>query len=290
MIFVGDALDELVAIPDRCIQCCVTSPPYFGLRDYGVDGQLGMEKTPQEYIDMLVRIFAQVRRVLCADGTLWLNIGDSYARKSYDGIQSGELIGIPWLLALALRENGWLLRSDIVWAKPNPRTESVKDRPTHAHEFMFLFAKQRDYHYDCDAIREPLSDYYVKGLAAFGGARPPRPKGMENFSKEKRLKTGMSAASTRAARAGFVNPKGKNKRTVWTITAQSYPGAHCAVFPEKLVEPCILAGSRKNDIVLDPFCGSGTTGVVAKRLGREFWGIELNPEYAKLAEERIAKS
>jgi DNA modification methylase len=260
----GDALSLLRAMPPDIVQCTVTSPPYWNLRDYCVDGQLGREPTLDEYVSKTVEVFREVRRVLRPDGTLWLNVGDCYASKAVPGIcRSGELIGIPWLLAFALRKDGWLLRSEILWHKPNPMPESVKTRPTRCHEQVFLLAKDPKYFYDAAAIAEPAiwaSDRRAgAGRIRYGGKRNGREgTGQESF--------------------------------VWTVAVQHFRGAHFAVFPEKLVEPCILAGSRPRDLVLDPFSGSGTTGAVAVRHGRRFVGLELNPEYAGMARQRICES
>ena len=281
-IVVGDALSVLRRISDNYIDCCVTSPPYFGLRDYGVDGQLGLEESPEEYISKMVKIFREVRRTLRPDGTLWLNLGDSYAgsgkgrmgdgshskdrskSSDYFNIVGGklkgtkavdckrkELIGIPWRLALALREDGWYLRQDIVWYKPNAMPESVKDRCTKSHEYIFLLTKSDQYYFDGEAIKEPAV-------------------GFRDSSGNAENMTGL-----------------RNRRDVWSVETQGYSKAHFATFPEKLIEPCILAGSRKGGVILDPFLGSGTTAVVAERNGRDYIGIELNPEYAELAKERI---
>jgi DNA modification methylase len=282
MILQGDVVEQLKTLSVPSIQCVVTSPPYWGLRNYGVPGQIGSEKTPDEYVHTLVSVFREVRRVMHSDGTLWLNLGDSFKMKN--------LVGIPWRVAFALQADGWYLRADIIWHKPRCMPSSVQDRPTRNHEYLFLLTKSSKYYYDADAIREPLSNYYAKVFAVNGGQRVARPTGVDNFNKQRRFETGLRDATTREARAGFVNPKGRNKRSVWTISPQTYRGAHFAVFPEQLVEPCVLAGSQRHQTVLDPFCGSGTTGVVATRLHRDFIGIELNPTYVRLAEERIAAS
>ena len=272
---VGDCLHLLRAMPSDSVQCAVTSPPYWSLRDYGVGGQLGREATPDAYIAKMVEVFREVRRVLRPDGTLWLNIGDRYASKKIPGIcKPGDLVGIPWLLALALRGDGWRLRSEMIWHKPNPMPESVKTRPTRCHEQLFLLTKSAKYFYDPEAVAEPAiwaSDRRAgAGRIRYGGKRNgQKGTGQESF---------VSISETR------------NKRTVWTIAVQHFKGAHFAVFPEKLVEPCILAGSRRGDIVLDPFSGSGTAGLVAVRHDRHFIGLELNPEYAAMARQRISES
>lgn len=307
-ILLGDALEQLRSLPPESVYTCVTSPPYFGLRDYGMDGQLGLERTPEEYVAKLVDVFREVRRVLRADGTLWVNIGDSYAagagrwggakgvsekqssnrgsldqiskpRKwSHPTIKPKDLIGVPWMLAFALRMDGWYLRQDIIWSKPNCMPESVKDRCTKSYEHIFLLAKSRQYYFDADAIREP----YLTGDR--GGERRSYPKGCSSSYDRQN--------GHLQQKGGFVglplNPKGRNKRDVWSVNTANYHGAHFAVFPEKLIEPCILAGCPAGGAVLDPFAGSGTTGVVAKQLGRDFIGIELNPEYRQMAEKRIS--
>jgi DNA modification methylase len=301
----GDALQLLTQMPSELIQCCVTSPPYWGLRDYGVEGQLGCEKTPDEYVAKLVAIFSEIRRVLRKDGTLWLNLGDSYAnsgtggngatggrdkstlqssmppvgttpvkRSIPSGMKSKDMVGIPWMVAFALRADGWYLRSDIVWHKPNVMPENVNDRPTKAHEYLFLLAKSKHYFYDCIAVKEDAVSDHRSG---------------NGFKRDARL----SYKDKNGARGNDKQWTGvggkRNRRTVWSIPTQPYKGAHFATFPEKLVEPCILAGSKVEDTVLDPFSGSGTTGVVSMRHGRNFIGLELNPEYIKLAHERIDK-
>lgn len=261
-IIEGDSRRALAAIPDSVFQCCVTSPPYWGLRDYGIDGQIGAENDPDSYIADLVGIFREVRRTLREDGTLWLNIGDSYTSgdrrwrapdkknpgraMSYrpptpKGLKPKDLIGVPWRLALALQADGWFLRSDIVWNKPNCQPESVKDRPTRAHEYVFLMSKAESYLYDFDAIQEPSAN----------GNAP------------------------------------KNRRTVWNINTNGFHGAHFAVFPPELVRLCILAGSKPGGVVLDPFFGSGTVGLVCREYQRQCVGIELNPDYVKMALDRI---
>jgi len=260
-IIQGSAPLVLSSFPDGYFQTCITSPPYWGLRDYGVSAQIGAERTVQEYIDNLVRVFKEVKRVLKDDGTFWLNIGDSYTsgnrtwrdsdRKnparamSYrpptpEGLKPKDLIGIPWRVAFALQADGWYLRSDIIWNKPNCQPESVKDRPTRSHEYLFLMTKDEKYYYDYDAIKEDSSN----------GSR-------------------------------------KNKRSVWSINTEAFNGAHFATFPESLVSPCILAGYKEGDMILDPFFGSGTVGCVALKLGRSFIGIEINPEYVEIAKNRI---
>ena len=266
-ILCGDAREKLQTMAAESVHICVTSPPYFNLRDYGTAGQIGMESTPEEYIAKLVGVFREVRRVLRTDGTLWVNIGDSYRGKN--------LIGIPWLLAFALRSDGWYLRQDIIWNKTRCIPESVRDRCTKSHEYIFLLSKSDRYYFDGAAIREPVAESTVTRMKQDiehqrGSFRQP---GKTNGP----LKPGG-------------NGQYRNKRSVWNICTSYFKGAHFAVFPEKLVEPCILAGCPEGGTVLDPFAGSGTTGVVAKRLGRNFTGIEINPAYCKLAENRIAES
>ena len=262
-ILLGDALERLRALPSESVHTCVTSPPYYNLRDYGAAGQIGNEASVEEYLQSLVSVFREVRRVLRADGTLWVNMGDSYATRSGShpptntrnscghtakhtprGYKYKDLIGVPWRLAFALQDDGWDLRTDIIWNKPNCQPESVKDRPTRSHEYVFLFSKSERYHFDRDAIMEPALD------------------------KEQ---------------------KAKNRRTVWNINTEPYPGSHFAVYPRALVRLCVLAGSKPDDRVLDPFFGSGTTGVVCNELGRDCTGIELSEDYAQLARERLLK-
>jgi len=292
-IYIGDCIESLKSMPEKSVHTCVTSPPYWGLRDYGHDGQIGLEDTPEDYVANLVEVFREVRRVLRDDGTLWLNLGDSYAntgagdlskvggftgqriraRSIPAGLKPKDLVGIPWRVAFALQADGWYLRQDIIWSKPNPMLESVTDRCTKAHEYLFLLAKSERYYYDAAAIAEP---------AIHAGATV-----LNNNGKNAQMgKHGQT-------RRGFLRPDGvtvaetRNRRSVWTITTKPYKGAHFATFPEELIEPMILAGSSNDGLVLDPFSGSGTTGAVALRLGRNFVGCELNPEYVKLAESRI---
>jgi len=285
---------------------CVTSPPYWGLRDYGVDGQLGIECTPDEYVSKMVSVFWEVRRVLKDDGVLWLNIGDSYAsgkgtchnpggntpsfnahmkacnvhpldrgNKSTltrQGLKPKDLIGIPWLLAFALRADGWYLRQDIIWHKPNPMPESVRDRCTKAHEYIFLMSKSQRYFYDAEAIKEQ-SNY------------PDDNRKARSNKNLKRMPTNQIAG----IRPGSQTYPLRNRRSVWTVTTHPYSESHFATFPPKLIEPCILAGSRINDVVLDPFMGAGTTAVVSAQLGRKYIGMELSPEYCEMARERIKR-
>jgi DNA modification methylase len=305
-ILIGDALDRLHELPDGSVQTCVTSPPYWGLRDYGNDGQLGLEPTPDEYVANMVAVFREVRRVLADDGTLWLNLGDSYkpsgngsTKKGFneryfgrpfendkqgaseghldrsnfraDFLKPKDLVGIPWRVAFALQSDGWWLRQDIIWHKPNPMPESVTDRCTKAHEYLFLLSKSARYFYDAGAIKEPgVLGPHVRDRAS-------------NFKK-----AGRETFASHLTGAATIELDGtRNKRSVWTVATKPYSGAHFAVMPADLVEPCVLAGSKTGDTVLDPFTGSGTVGMVALRHGREFVGVELNPDYADLANKRI---
>ena len=296
LVLFGDCKKTLGAFIDKA-QMCVTSPPYYGLRDYGgEDNQIGQESSPEEYIQNLVEVFREVRNVLTEDGTLWLNIGDSYynyrpgkgqglvkqtvsktkqdlpdkcARRGnkLDGLKEKDLIGIPWMLAFALRADGWYLRQDIIWHKPNPMPESVRDRCTKAHEYIFLLSKNKKYYYDNESIKEPAKDW-----------------GTRDRSKGKYHNKGTGLSPHTGLTKSY--PK-KNKRSVWSITKKPYKGAHFATFPEDLIIPCIKAGSQKGDIILDPFMGSGTTAVVARDLGRHYIGCELHEEYSKLIDERV---
>jgi DNA modification methylase len=290
------------------VQTCVTSPPYYGLRDYGHDGQIGLEETPKQYIEAMVEVFSCVRDVLKDDGTLWINIADSWASTAQGtfnspqkiagdsanvyanfrpnvGLAPKNMIGIPWRLAFALQDDGWILRQDIIWHKPNPFPESVKDRCTKSHEYIFLLSKKQKYFYDCDAIREPaigeFDKEYVspkKDWADFGGRRS---REVNNNGQSE----GYAVQNT----APQAPENGRNKRSVWTIPTKPYEGAHFAVFPTDLIEPCILAGAPVGGVVLDPFMGSGTTAQVAQSLGRQYLGCELNPEYAPLQKKRLAQ-
>jgi DNA modification methylase len=370
LIHVGDCLEIMRGWPDRFVQTVVTSPPYWGLRDYGVAGQIGLEETPEAYVAKMVEVFREVRRILNDDGTLWLNMGDSYTsggrsthgtRIGYKqetnggsmamqfarpeqpaGLKPKDLIGMPWRFAFALQADGWYLRSDIIWAKPNPMPESVTDRPTKAHEYLFLMAKSERYFYDADSIKEPgVQEEWANGFrgGAYlngttfandeGGKRryrgnfkmpsangkhkiptgwdtrkgshnellgryKPLPDGQANIREKRDKQRGHGRRH-----AGFNDRWDemereeqcsgmRNKRDVWTVATSPFPDAHFATFPTALIKPCILAGSRAKDIVFDPFIGAGTTALVAAAYGRRFLGIELNPEYAALAERRIA--
>ena len=293
----GDCLQQLATLPAASVQCCVTSPPYWGLRDYGTAGQLGLEATPDEYVANMVAVFSEVRRVLRDDGTLWLNLGDSYVApngrssggtygrgpnsqlahmqdaqeigviKTWGDLPAKNLVGIPWRVAFALQADGWWLRQDIIWHKPNPMPESVTDRCTKAHEYIFLLTKAARYYYDNEAVKEPSSGL-SGGRFGAGGVEVGRLR--------------QDASRPRPEDDGS-----RNKRSVWTVTTKPFKGAHFATFPPDLIEPCILAGSAADTLVLDPFSGAGTTGVVAVQHGRRYIGIELNPQYLEMSRKRI---
>lgn len=355
----GDCLDVLRRMPDGIVNTCVTSPPYFGLRDYGHPGQIGLEQTPDEFISKLVAVFREVRRVLRDDGTIWVNMGDSYAgswvaqsrggppsEKSTlkgnghigggpkisalsavqveaapkrtntgtirtEGLKQKDLIGVPWMLAFALRADGWYLRQDVIWAKPNPMPESVTDRCTKSHEYIFLLSKSPTYYCDMGAIKEPAvadhapGNHTHKGASAYAeepGEHHRTKAGLVAYAERQRGRGGKNAfrgqGHFREGDNGPDNREGRdmqdvgtgdtrNKRSVWTVSTKPYKGAHFATFPTDLIEPCILAGAPGGGVVLDPFFGSGTTGQVAQALGRKFIGIELNPEYKPLQDERL---
>ena len=291
-ILVGDCVELMRGMPDKSVHCCVTSPPYFGLRDYGVDGQIGLESSPDEYVAALVTVFGEARRVLRDDGTLWLNLGDSYTgsanaggeatrtchgapnardrnlpSKRGAGLKPKDLIGIPWRVAFALQADGWYLRQDIIWHKPNPMPESVRDRCTKAHEYIFLLSKSSRYYFDAEAIRD---------AAVSTGPR------RDNGEGDRLIDRGMYSG-----RAGNAADGKRNKRSVWTVTTRPFKGAHFATFPPDLIEPCILAGCPEGGTVLDPFGGSGTTAGVAAANGRAAIICELNPEYAELVGARV---
>lgn len=270
----GEALKALRKLPSSIVQTVVTSPPYYGQRDYCSDNQVGIEQSPEEYLNRLVDIFDEVRRVLKDDGTLWLNIGDKYI--------DGNLAGLPWRLAIALKERGWILRSDIIWHKPNAMPSSVQNRPTTDHEYIFLFSKSAKYYYDADAIREPHVTFSEKSKMRGGRNH----LGKRGGTPEKGKNSGNSNLHRGRWDQAF-HPKGRNKRTVWEVPLSKFRQAHFAVFPEKLIEPCILAGSSQGSLVLDPFFGSGTTGLVSISKRRRFLGIELNREYCEIAVSRI---
>jgi DNA modification methylase len=327
--FIGDCREtmrELIAQGVR-VQTCVTSPPYWGLRDYGHAGQLGLESTPDEYVSRMVDVFRLVRDLLADDGTLWLNLGDSYsgsgkggnpeagkqatnkgsqsigvlygktgetARQAAvtnvtrrlcaeQGFPAKQLIGIPWRVAFALQADGWYLRQDIIWHKPNPMPESVRDRCTKAHEYIFLLSKRERYYFDADAIAEPISGATLIRAKAANNSATRKDGGIADNQ------CGLTPEQQSKYYGGLSSESDRNKRSVWTVTTKPYAEAHFATFPPDLIEPCILAGSRPNDIVLDPFFGSGTTGEVAQRLGRQWIGCELNPQYEPLQRKRTAQ-
>jgi DNA modification methylase len=315
VIHCGDALEVLRTLPSQSVNCCITSPPYYGLRDYGVDGQIGLDETPEQYVERLVTVFREMRRVLCDDGTFWLNIGDSYAgswgnyggqnrgsgkqrlittgshahQKAYDGLERWrppasrklegmkpkDLIGIPWMLALALRADGWHLRSEIIWSKPNPMPESVKDRPTKAHEQIFLLTKSPKYYYNREAIKEPFST----------DSKEADPKRAHITGRGAQQSSGASVGNPQKDNSGgfLPNGDGRNKRSVWTMATKPFKGAHFAVFPPDLPRTCLLAGCPEGGVVLDPFSGVSTTGIAAVQHGRQYIGIELNSKYIDLA-------
>jgi len=306
IILSGNALSALTGLADRSINCCVTSPPYWGLRDYGDPGQLGLEKTPEEYTARMVEIFREVRRVLRDDGTLWLNLGDSYngsggaggdynkgglkegqpkyGRKFTDILKPKDLVGIPWRIAFALQADGWYLRSDIIWHKPNPMPESVTDRPTKAHEYIFLMSKRERYYYDNQAIMESAQygEQHANKKTSWGTNRKhPNKNNVSDYAF-----TGDNHTTSKLSDGSY----GRNKRTVWTVATKPYKGAHFATFPPSLIEPCIKAGCPNNGIVLDPFIGSGTTAEVCIRNNKRFIGIEINSQYIQLALNRIRKA
>ena len=296
-ILFGDCRRTLCAFLPKSARMCVTSPPYYGLRDYGGEQyQLGQEQTPEKFIENLVNVFRQVKNVLTDDGTCWVNLGDSYYNyrpgkgQTYpkqsvsktnqdlpessakrgtklEGLKEKDLIGIPWMFAFAMRADGWYLRQDIIWHKPNPMPESVRDRCTKAHEYIFLFSKQKNYYYDNEAIKEPAKDW---------GTRDRTQGKYHNEGTGLQPHSGLTKSYEK-----------RNKRSVWSVTKKPYKGAHFATYPAELIEPCILAGSEQGDIVLDPFMGSGTTAAVAKSLGRNYIGCELHEEYGDLIQKRI---
>jgi len=314
-----------IPLADKSINCVVTSPPYYGLRDYGVDGQIGLEQTPDDYVNKLVNVFREVKRVLRDDGTLWLNLGDSYASmksrysqkaqslnggKTQDnefrgnkidlyhhkdlGLKDKDLIGIPWRVAFALQADGWYLRSDCIWAKPNPMPESVKDRPTKSHEYIFLLSKSAKYYYDYEAVLEPATGYdgrkdtkFKGAVKSYDGVMPggkPQPfaqKGHERWQYKNLQERGQQSNTMHEKRLSgdeYMSPV-RNKRDVWTVSTKPYRGAHYATFPPDLIEPCILAGCPEGGVVLDPFVGSGTTVMVANRNGRKGIGLDLSWKY-----------
>ena len=296
LILFGDCRETLKQFPRGSAQMCVTSPPYYGLRDYGgEDNQIGMEQSPEDYVNEMVQVFREVRDVLADDGVLWLNIGDSYYNYRSDGnypkqsvsktrqdlpkstpvrgnklkgLKQKDLIGIPWMLAFALRADGWYLRQDIIWHKPNPMPESVKDRCTKSHEYIFLLSKNQNYYYDNEAIKEPVKQDW--------GTRDRTKGKYHNPGTGLQPHSGLTKSYER-----------KNKRSVWTVNKKPYKGAHFATYPEELIEPCILAGSRTGDTILDPFMGSGTTAYMARKHDRHYLGCELHEDYGSLIQKRI---
>lgn len=347
-IILQDCISGLKELPENSIDCCVTSPPYFGLRDYGTDEQIGLEETPEAFVSKLVEVFTEVRRILKPEGTLWLNLGDSYSGsgkgigdttgdkwkqgtnkgsrkgnfiKVNTGLKNKDLIGIPWMVAFALRSSGWYLRQDIIWNKPNPMPESVTDRCTKAHEYIFLLSKSAKYYYDYEAIKTPVKDSTVqrmmqqiedqKGsdrvpgksngrMKAVGPGRTPRP-GVDTRGGNQGSAAGIKAYAHRGAgdkkltgHSGNFDAEGNligdgmaNKKSVWTVTTKPFKEAHFATYPQELIYDCIKAGCPEGGIVLDPFMGAGTTAVVAKKLNRNYIGFELNPEYKEIAEKRL---
>jgi DNA modification methylase len=313
-IYEGDCIQTMKQWPDACVQTCITSPPYYGLRDYGHDGQIGLEETPEAFVQKLVEVFREVRRVLKDDGTLWLNLGDSYAgsgkgsnsdgtahassllgkqgthkgttegtkpiqKAGEIGLKPKDLIGIPWRVAFALQADGWYLRQDIIWHKPNPMPESVTDRCTKAHEYIFLLSKSSKYYFDNEAIKEDCVNENMPG----SNMRDTR----ETYGEQNGGNSGLRDLKKKYKDGDW--PTTRNKRSVWTVTTKPYSGAHFATFPPDLIEPCILAGCPEGGIVLDPFMGSGTTAHTALRAGRKYVGCELNGDYIKLANQRLSQ-
>lgn len=335
MILQGDVLQQLKRLDDESVNCVVTSPPYWGLRDYGMEGQIGLEKSINEYVEKMVKVFSEIRRILTNDGTLWLNLGDSYAgsgkgpagnlgkthnerwlEKKHsaivpDGLKPKDLVGIPWRVAFALQADGWYLRQDIIWAKPNPMPESVRDRCTKSHEYLFMLTKSGKYFYDNEAVKEPIAESSLKriqqltfdqqtggekdyGRSGVNTNRSAR-KALENFASRVKMppiggiKQTSNGNPTYSGNQPLFNLI-RNRRSVWMIPTKPFKEAHFAVMPEALVEPCILAGCPSDGIVLDPFFGSGTVGVVAQKHFRKYIGIELNPEYVEIAKRRLGIS
>jgi DNA modification methylase len=304
----GNAKERLRDLDEKSVQTAVTSPPYWGLRDYEANGQLGLEATPDEYVDNLVDVFREVKRVLRDDGTFWLNIGDSYynyrpggdalpqqsinsteqslpetgcprRNTKIDGLKEKDLCMMPSRVAFALQDDGWYVRSRIVWNKTSYMPESVKDRPTSSHEYIFLLTKNKDYYYDADAIRTPLKSESI--------ARARRGVSPKNKRSEGAPGENTNSLHKPKDKQGGLNSKGANKRDVWTVGTASFPEAHFAVYPVELIEPCVLAGSSEGDVVLDPFSGAATTGIAALKNGRKYVGVELNEDYIELSKERI---
>lgn len=302
-ILVGNNIDRIKELADNSVQCVVTSPPYWGLRDYGADGQIGLEESPSVFIENLCKVFDEIWRVLKDDGTLWVNLGDSYAGSGKgspgnfgkhapsgsarhlehkhsgivpDGLKAKDLVGIPWRFAFAMQDRGWYLRQDIIWHKPNPMPESVTDRCTKSHEYIFLLSKKPKYYFNNEPIREPIKETNSGKINGVRARTASGPLGGENQNNmETRI---------------YSEIKGANKRSVWAVTTKPYKEAHFATYPPDLIEPCILAGSKEGDLVLDPFSGSGTTGEVALRHNRHYIGLELNPEYAEISRKRISEA
>ncbi|RMQ45949.1 DNA methylase N-4/N-6 [Pseudomonas cichorii] len=335
-IMIGDCIDMMRRLPAQSVQTCVTSPPYFGLRDYGMEGQIGLEETPTEFIARLVEAFREVHRVLRDDGTLWLNMGDSYASKPngplstggrkvphncvrtaharrssklHDGFKHKDMMGIPWRLAFALQDDGWYLRQDIIWHKPNPMPESTRDRCTKAHEYIFLLSKSPSYHCDMQAIKEPAAESSAARWAqdieaqagsdrvpgktngpmkAVGGVRSRRDSFQRDNSKREQAIPGQSKGTHLADRIESEwDAASRNKLSVWTVPTRGYKGAHFATFPPDLIRPCVLAGAPRGGLVLDPFGGAGTTALVSMQEGRRSIICELNPDYAAIAKHRL---
>ncbi len=328
IFYQGDSLKVLRKLDSQSVQCCVTSPPYWSLRDYGVEGQLGLEKTPEEYVAKMVEVFREVRRVLRDDGTLWLNLGDCYMsnpnpdngdpknmegrkrinnpnRQKIPGLKTKDLVGIPWMVAFVLRDDGWYLRQEIIWHKPNAMPESVTDRPTRAHETIFLLSKSQRYYYDAEAIKEPAKDSSIKRLNQDIDSQQGSIRGNGGSKTMKAVRFGgnkKNGGTTYSGKAWTPSMDGGakgiderkhgayirvNKRSVWSVATANFKEAHFATFPPKLIEPCILAGCPKGGVVLDPFGGSGTTNMVAKKHGRSSIYIDLNPEYLQMAINRM---
>lgn len=297
MLYCGDCREILKKIPSESVNCCVTSPPYYGLRDYGSEQQIGREDSPEEYIEKLADVFDEVKRVLCEDGTLWIVIGDTYATSAHHGaLPPKNLLGIPWKLAFKLQDRGWYLRQDIIWAKSNPMPESVKDRCTKSHEYIFLLSKSPHYYYDAETISEPIADSSIKRYAQDIASQ----KGSYAYGKNGNMKAVLPRYGgkkytnnpdvfyrTKSGSAYKFRPK-RNKRDVWSVATKPYKGAHYAVFPENLVEPCVMAGCPAGGTVLDPFCGASTVGVVCARFDREYIGIDVNAEYIRISKERLS--
>lgn len=312
-IYNGHCLEVLKKFPDKFVNTVITSPPYWGLRDYGVEGQIGLESSVEQYVEVLTNVFREVKRVLKDDGTLWINLGDAYAgsgrgrnadgqgnpgsnhfqsngqvhgivsvTKFVEGLKPKDLIGLPWRVAFALQQDGWYLRQDIVWNKPNAMPESVQDRPTKSHEYIFLLSKSPRYYYDHESIKEPA----IYGTQDIRGSRGTFGPPQKSIRENKTRGSFNGKYGNEAFRA--IRDK-RNKRSVWTVSTKPLKEAHFATFPEELIEPCVLAGSPKEGVVMDVFFGSGTTGIVANKHNRNYVGIELNPEYIKIAENRLSE-